>query len=275
MFSEPQRTQYDLQFQLFGLPVRISPWFWAVGAILGMQSHIGNMRIWLVMVLCWIAALFVSILVHELGHAIPLAYYFGARTWVVLHGFGGLAIHDPYYRKRTPGTLGTIAYSAAGPGAGFLLAATLMILLMLCGVRCSIEMIPLGGHIAIPSLGINMESFAQKVLFLPPLGIFFLYYLLQCILYISVFWGLVNLLPVYPLDGGKIAQELFLAIDKRNGVMNSLWLSVFVGGGIAVLGLFQWIQGGGEGFPFIAVLFGYLAFQSYQMLSYYRGGFRY
>lgn len=267
MFGEPQRTQYDLNFRFLGLPVRISPWFWVVGAILGMQMQIGNMRVWL-MVLCWMAALFVSILVHELGHAIPLSRYFGARTWIVLHGFGGVAAHDPYYRKRVPETLGTIAYTAAGPGAGFLLAGVIVALLTLCGIRCEIEMIPLGGQFALPSLAIDMESFVARVHFLPGLAILSLYILVQDILYISVFWGLLNLLPVYPLDGGSIAREIFSVFDKRNGFANSLWLSVFVAGGIAILGLVQWIQAGGHGFPFIALLFGYLAFQSYQVLTY-------
>ena len=28
-------------------------------------------------------------------------------------------------------------------------------------------------------------------------------------LWVNIYWGLVNLLPVYPLDGGQIARELF------------------------------------------------------------------
>ena len=32
------------------------------------------------------------------------------------------------------------------------------------------------------------------------------------VLFICVFWGLVNLLPVYPLDGGQIAREVLRAV---------------------------------------------------------------
>ena len=41
----------------------------------------------------------------------------------------------------------------------------------------------------------------------------------------------MNLLPVYPLDGGQIARELFTLGNPRNGIIQSLQLSV----GAAVL----------------------------------------
>ena len=52
-------------------------------------------------------------------------------------------------------------------------------------------------------------------------------------LYVNIFWGLVNLLPVYPLDGGQIARELLELASPADGVRQSLWLSVIaaVGGG--------------------------------------------
>ena len=132
MLGEPPRSEYDLQFTLFGLPVRIHPWFWLVALLLGINSQIDDMRIWMLMLVAWVAALFISILVHELGHALPLAYVYGARTWIVLHGMGGLALHQPYYSKKTPSAWGTIGYTIAGPFAGFALAAVVVVGLLLC-----------------------------------------------------------------------------------------------------------------------------------------------
>ena len=44
-------------------------------------------------ILIWVAVLFVSILVHEFGHALTMRY-FGSEPRVVLYMMGGLAIAD-------------------------------------------------------------------------------------------------------------------------------------------------------------------------------------
>ena len=44
-------------------------------------------------------------------------------------------------------------------------------------------------------------------------------------------WGLINLLPIYPLDGGQISRELFTLRESANGIIQSLQLSA----GAAVL----------------------------------------
>ena len=262
---EPSRTQYDLHFRLFGLPVRVHPLFWAVCLFLGVHGSIDDMLLWLLALGCWVAAVFLSILVHELGHALPLAYFYGARTWIILYGMGGLACHEPYYRKQVPGTLGTIVYTAAGPFAGFTLAAALIGVLVLCQVEVVLAWISFGDLLFIPRIHVDPQSFASVFSFLSFHAAFALYEWTDGILFISIFWGLMNLLPIYPLDGGQIAREMFLVLDRRNGIANSLWLSVVTGGAIAVLGFLQWVNVREmQGIPFIPLLFGYLAFQSYQ-----------
>jgi Zn-dependent protease len=68
--------------------------------------------------LAWIAVVFVSLLVHELGHAVAFRR-FGSGADIVLYAFYGLAIptHDVYGRGPR------ILIALAGPFAGFLLAA--------------------------------------------------------------------------------------------------------------------------------------------------------
>lgn len=128
MLVEPPPSQYDLHFSLFGFPVRVHPMFWLVTLMLGYQS--GDAA----SVLTWIVAVFLSILVHELGHALTMRAY-GLRPWIVLHGFGGLTGYEPSYDSRSRGsdTLGQILISAAGPAAGFLLVAVLVLGLVLAG----------------------------------------------------------------------------------------------------------------------------------------------
>jgi Zn-dependent protease len=83
------------------------------------------------------------------------------------------------------------------------------------------------------------------------------------LLQVNILWGLVNLLPIYPLDGGRIARELCTLDDPRRGIVQSLWLSVAMAVMTALVGLlFRRF--------FIAFLFGYLAFASYQTLRAYQ-----
>lgn len=110
LLSDPGTTRYDLRFSVLGIPVRVHPMFWLVGALLGSGAgpQLGVIAI-------WIGCLFVSILVHELGHALA-ARSFGWPPDIVLHGFGGFARYSPgfgYTRRRA------IWISFAGPLAGF------------------------------------------------------------------------------------------------------------------------------------------------------------
>jgi Zn-dependent protease len=92
--------------------------------------------------------------------------------------------------------------------------------------------------------------------------------LVHYLLDVNIYWGLVNLLPVYPLDGGQISRQLF-SMSRGDGVQRSLWLSAVVGGVMAVLALVGMDLRNGL---FVAVMFGYLAYVSYDTLQKYRGG---
>jgi stage IV sporulation protein FB len=231
LLGEPARSQGDVNFRLFGIPVRIHPFFWIIGLLLGMNNDVKGMIVWLV-------ALFLCILVHELGHALVLRA-FGVYSWITLYGMGGLASYDPAQARsaRADGTLKQILISAAGPGAGFLLAALVF-----------------GGVLLKASFTDNTVA--------PQAGIDYLAMFISYILFICVVWGIVNLLPVYPLDGGQIAREIMLRILPRTGIHHSLMLSIFTAGGIPLLALLNREL-------YIAIMFGYLAFSSFQTLQNY------
>ena len=57
------------------------------------------------------------------------------------------------------------------------------------------------------------------------------------LLWVNIFWGLINLMPVFPLDGGQVARYAWLKRDPWGGVRKSLWLSVIAGVLVAVVGL--------------------------------------
>ena len=84
---------------------------------------------------------------------------------------------------------------------------------------------------------------------------------INSLLWINIFWGLINLMPVFPLDGGSIARRILVSLDPVNGNRTSLWVSVLTGALLAVIGIVY------MGSIYIAILFGYLAFASYQALN--------
>lgn len=109
LFSDASPTPYDLRFELFGFPVRIHPGFWLISVILGMNLPPRLLP-------AWVAAVVVSILVHELGHAV-LQRRFGGRPWIVLYTFGGYSATNTVDRVWWKNVL----IALAGPFAGFAL----------------------------------------------------------------------------------------------------------------------------------------------------------
>ncbi|MCE5266582.1 MAG: site-2 protease family protein [Planctomycetaceae bacterium] len=241
MLGEPAPSQADLNFVLFGIPVRVHPYFWLVTLFLGYR--LGDA----ISVLIWVAVVFVSVLVHEVGHALAMERY-GFRPWIVLYGLGGLTCRDQRYGFHSSRyeSSGEILISLAGPAVGFGLAALLVLILMATGHRHALDFVRLWG--LMPTVTLDNLRLQQVC---------------NAFFYVSILWGLVNLLPVYPLDGGQVAREILLALNPRGGIRQSLWLSFFVAAGMAIYGITQWRS------AYAAIFFGYLAYSSYQTLQIY------
>jgi Zn-dependent protease len=245
LLGEPPRTQYDLNFSLLGIPVRVHPLFWLIILMLG--GSLGDAGA----VLTWIVAVFLSILVHELGHAMVMRAY-GFRPWITLYAFGGQASYDPRYAasRKGSGPLAQVLISLAGPVAGFLLVGVLL-------------------------LGLKAAGYANYIFFVSPWGLRpYVFELpnqrlgavLNGIFFVSLVWGMINLLPIYPLDGGQIAREIFLKLSARAGILMSLYVSIVAAVAMAVFTFVAWNHDW-----FVAVFFLYLAYGSYVTLQAYRG----
>ena len=231
---EPERTQFDLSWRMFGVHVRVHPMFWLLACILGAQYA----QIHAAFLLIWVACVFVSILVHELGHVF-MGRFFGADGHIVLYSFGGVAIGSSDLASRWK----RIAVFFAGPLAGFLLYGLV--------------------YLAKPHLLPLFESRPARVYVGVTLG------MLEAI---NLYWGILNLLPIYPLDGGKISWELFSAVTPRNGPRLALGVSFTLAALIAIKAILAengrdilpWLPVGGM---YTAVLFGLLAVENYLMLQ--------
>jgi stage IV sporulation protein FB len=162
-------------FRIAGIPVRIEPIFWVVTALLAF--NLDDARL----IIIWVAVVLVSVLVHELGHALALKA-FGQPSSIVLHGFGGVTLS-----RRRLGRARSIAVSLAGP-----VAAMALIGLPAYLVRES-------------DVGTDLRFGYQ--------GGFGLWPLIFFAVYVNVWWSVANLLPIRPLDGGNVMTEL-VGIDR-------------------------------------------------------------
>jgi Zn-dependent protease len=185
LLGEPRPTPYDLRFTILGFDVRVSPWFWLAAVLLGGRNGGFGLLIWIVVVL-------ISILIHELGHAFAFRH-FGISSHIALYHFGGVAVPDGYGsswgNQRSLSPQQHIFVSAAGPALQILAAIALIIVLRAGGFFIPFELpAQFQGTKELPSVALNI--FVVQFLF------------------VSIFWALLNLLPVYPLDGGQISRNL-------------------------------------------------------------------
>jgi Zn-dependent protease len=244
-------TQFDVRFRLLGVPVRIHPFFWVVAAVMGWQEND------LAMVLLWIGCVFVSILVHEFGHALS-SRSFGCSPSVVLWGMGGLCFSQA--EQQTPRQ--RLAVLLAGPGAGFLLCGLVVLLFWtFLGITPSEQAHLIAYEFRIAQTpGTGVEKFLQAFHTRGDQGHFVLnayWFLVQ----INLFWGFVNLLPVWPLDGGQVAQILLTMYDRWRGQRWGHVLSLLVAGALGLITFMLTRR------LFLTLFFGYFALINYQVLQ--------
>jgi stage IV sporulation protein FB len=192
-----------IRFKLFGIPVEIQPFFWVTTCLLGGGISAHTREAMLSVVIFMIAAL-ISILVHELGHALTGLRYGGGFARISLTAFGGLAYHEGGILSRDH----RFRMVAAGPGAGFALFAAV------AGLLC-IAFTPRDG-LSLVSFLLFGQSFGFSSSAVPEfvLGNPIWFDFVVQMLWINFWWSLINMLPVLPLDGGRIA-ELFVHPRQR------------------------------------------------------------
>ena len=195
-------------FRLFGIPVTIRPSFLVIAALIGFTS-----RRPIVYLVAWVAIVFVSILIHELGHAITARSY-GAQVEIELNGIGGLTSWSVPDKELGPGQRALVA--AAGSGVGVLFGG----LVWLVG-----QMTDPHGELA----GFVFSNLVR----------------------VNVFWGLINWLPIRPLDGGHLFTSLLQkVIPSRAEVIANV---VFFVTAVGALAWALWTQA-----IFLALIAGWL-----------------
>lgn len=242
---DTQPTPLDLNFRVGPFPVRVQPWFFVGMLFLGWSFAGAGLLVLLTWVLCG----FVSILWHELGHSVA-GRSFGRPSRIHLIAFGGFA---EFYDGQPPAGWRRLVMVMGGPAAGFLLAGL---------VYVSNESTGWGGrdsHFLLQA--------ACLFLFWQNLG-----------------WSLFNLLPLWPLDGGRALREILYIVGLRRPDVPTHWAGMAGAVTLAVLGvvaatspenpLVQNVPFVRSGFLCI-LLFGIIAFQNWQALQLHARAGRY
>ena len=173
--------------------------------------------------LIWIPIVFVSVLIHELAHAAMIAIFGFGASHIILTGMGGVTINQ---RRAKPWQ--DVLISLAGPASSF----GLMFL-----SRWILYNVPAA------------QQDAMLVALLPRME------------GANWFWGLFNLIPVAPLDGGHAVREfLNIFLRDRTSFIIYVWIAMIVGSGVAI-----WMfTKGSLLIPIYIGWFVYVAFQQWQ-----------
>jgi Zn-dependent protease len=152
-----------------------------------------------------------------------------------MYSFGGLAIGSSALNNRWQ----RIAVYLTGPAAGFLLYGLVLLLQSSGDMKQTTPLL-------------------RGVLFQ--------------LEFINLWWGLLNLLPIWPLDGGQVSRDFLGWLIPGQGVRASLGISIVVAGLLAVnsflvsqgMTLLPYLEFGSV---YLAIFFAIMAFNSFQLLQ--------
>ncbi len=149
-------------------------------------------------IVIWVAIILGSVLVHEFGHALT-AVVFGQTAQIELVGFGGVT------QRKGGGRLKLwqeFIIVLNGPLAGF----------CLCGLAWW-----LFNTLKTTNPG-SLLTYAAQITY-----------------YVNFFWTILNLIPVQPLDGGKLLSILLESVFGLRGTKIALFISLVLAACLGVL----------------------------------------
>jgi stage IV sporulation protein FB len=218
-------------YQLFrwrGTSVSVSTSFLIVAALIALDD--GGLSL---SNLLWLFTVAFSILWHEFGHAFAFERYGCGPSAIVLQGFGGVTINRP-----PSGRWPRILTSFAGPFASLALLALPLMLLSYA----------IYGEL----LGPRSVRFPHEQL-------------LRMLIACNLIWGVFNLLPIYPMDGGQMLLHFIRPYSSRPARMTALVGLLFLGP--LLYFSFQ------LGMPFMILILGLMTWQNYQLYQHGGRGF--
>ncbi|MEL6675265.1 MAG: site-2 protease family protein [Bacteroidota bacterium] len=179
-----------ISFRLGPFPTEIKASFLFLGLIL--YSVVGEVGAAMELTL-WAAF---AVLLHELGHAWAYQYY-GLQARISLMMLGGVTYGSgEKAASLKPGSRVFIAF--AGPLMSVISGVVLWGIIELAG-------------------GLPYYFLSPELAMLYPL-------------FFTIGWGILNLIPIYPLDGGQILRNLLALNPRLPADKIASWVSVIIGG---------------------------------------------
>ena len=172
----------------------------------------------------WIAVVLGSVLLHELGHAVAFRRY-GYAPSIRLHAMGGHTSANAALTWKQD-----MIVSLAGPLLG----------------------------LAVGGLVYGAGIFFPAIYATPFLGV-----VVRDLLWVNLGWSIVNLLPILPMDGGRVLLAGLRRVDPTRANLRAHQISMIAAGAAAVVAVVARM-------PFAAILGGLFAFDNYRALDSYR-----
>lgn len=169
----------------------------------------------------WVVAAFVAIMLHEFGHALTARAFGGQGIGVTLYGLGGMTTFT-HGKEMTHGK--SFLISGAGSAVGIVVG------------------------LALVGLG-RLNVFDTW----PEASVDFLEYFV----FVALIWGVLNWIPIVPLDGGHMTQHFIAIFNEERApfiAQGITWIAVGIIVPIAVM----------NGYNFGAAIVVFFAFMGYR-----------
>lgn len=194
--------------RLFGIDIRIHLTFFFLLLFVWMTESVSRGTLSAARALGLVGIIFGSVVLHELGHALVARRNGVPVRSIVLLPIGGITVMDdsPLGPKQPdPGR--DIRIALAGPWVNGMIATTAAMLILLLAPNTRLSLPPL----------VHSGN------------------LLRSLVWANVFLAFFNLLPAYPLDGGRVLRAI---LSRRMGYMRATRRAVTVGQAFAMLFIF-------------------------------------
>lgn len=195
-----------LSFSLFGFPVRVHATF-LILLLFILDSGLSGAAIAL-----WTLAIFLSVVLHELGHAEAVRRFDGYVEGITIYALGGVTVWAELERPIRGWRRFVVA--AAGSGVGLLVGLGLYFVVQVGALG------DIGARIIRSPWNVALLAADQ-------LGEYLIFFV-GAFIWVSVVWGLVNWLPIGGLDGSKMLREVLVKVVGPSGDLLARILGVVV-----------------------------------------------
>jgi Zn-dependent protease len=207
--------------RLFKIPIKIH---WSFGLIFLYLGYLGYRESWntptIVISVSFVLVLFLCVILHEFGHALSARMYGVNTRDIILSPIGGVARLDHLPEK--PWQEFVVAF--AGPLVNIVIAALL-----------SIHFFSFPADVRLRLFNSLMNPGSN--FFLPALSQ--LDFFLVGLLFLNITLALFNLLPAFPMDGGRILRALLsLWLGRLRATHWAARIGQFLAIGIIIVGIF-------------------------------------